>query len=158
MINGDIKNTEIDPIKTAHNVRIFFETVFPDYLIEAGYHRTDLKTHQINQNGVVSHNGLDAEGKMKHIYIMQNKCKAVYQAINSLPDKPKQPFKTILSRLYLDELENWKVAAGIGYSSSKYYDLKQKACCKFAKAIAVQKIMYNVTIPDLQVFKCESNK
>ncbi|MDF7683389.1 DUF1492 domain-containing protein [Lactobacillus sp. ESL0679] len=152
-MSEEIEITKLDNVKTAKNVRNFFQTVFPDYLIEAGYHRTDLKTSQINQTGIASHNGNSAEQKMKHIYNMQNKCKAVYQAIDSLPNKPKQPFKAILSEVYLDELEDWKVMQKVGYAKTNYGRLKQQALCQFAKALEVQKIKYDADIPNLEVIK-----
>lgn len=158
MINGEVENTELDNVKTAKNVRIFLKTVFPDYLIEAGYHRTDIKVNKINQNGFVSHTNAAPDGRMKHIYTMQNKCKAVYQAIAGLPDSSKKPFKRILTGVYLEELEDWKVANKLGYCRSRYWELKQQACCQFARSLIFQKTMYDVEIPDLQVFKCESNK
>lgn len=142
----------IDQRATARKVRIFLKYTFSDYLIKAGYHRTDLTSPQLDVAGISAHGGSNsAESKMMRIFDMQNRCKAVYHAISCCKDSSKQPFRTILKSLYIDELEDWQVADKIGYSDSRYDDLKRYALCQFADAIDTWKTLYEVNIPDLKV-------
>ncbi|WEV40342.1 ArpU family phage packaging/lysis transcriptional regulator [Lactobacillus sp. ESL0681] len=143
---------DIDQTKTAKKVRDFFKYTFPNYLVKAGFHRTDLSSPQLDPTGIAVHGGNSAESKMAHIFEMQDRCKAVYQAINYCSDSQKQPFRTILKALYIDELEDWKVAAKVQYSDSRYGDLKRYALCQFADSLETQKTRYGVDIPELKVF------
>jgi ArpU family phage transcriptional regulator len=152
-----VENTDlgldIDQKETANRVRIFFKYTFPNYLIKAGFHRTDLSSPQLDLTGVASHSGNGVENKMMKILDMQNRCKAIYQAIDHCSDSPSQPFRTILKALYIDELKDWQVANKVKYSDSRYSDLKRYALCQFADSIETWKIKYDVDIPELNIYK-----
>lgn len=107
MDNIDIDlGLDIDQMETSRKVRAFFKKTFPNYLIKAGYHRTDLSSPQLDLTGIAARNGNGAEGKMMHILDMQDRCKVVYQAIDHCADSTKQAFRTILKALYIDELDD----------------------------------------------------
>ena len=144
---------DIDQKKTAQKVRDFFKFNFEHYLIRAGYHRTDLSSPQLDPTGIMSHGGNSAENKMASIFDAQDKCQAVYHAIEQCADSPQQPFRTILKALYLDKMKDWQVAAKVQYSDSRYNDLKKYALCQFADTIVTWKIIYDVDIPELKVPK-----
>ena len=148
---------DIDQKKTAQKVRNFFKYNFEHYLIRAGYHRTDLSSPQLDPTGIMSHGGNSAENKMASIFDAQDKCQAVYHAIEKCADSSKQPFRTILKSLYIEELTDWQVAAKVQYSDSRYSDLKRYALCQFADTIDTWKTIYNVKIPELKVFKNRVN-
>lgn len=152
MENVDL-GLDIDQKATSKKVRAFFKYTFSDYLIKAGYHRTDLSSPQLDPTGVAVHGKNSAENKMVHILDMQDRCKAVYQAIDHCADSTKQPFRTILKALYIDELEDWQVAVKVQYSDSRYTDLKRYALCQFADTIETWKTLYNVDIPEMRVPK-----
>ncbi|MDF7683504.1 DUF1492 domain-containing protein [Lactobacillus sp. ESL0679] len=141
----------INQKETANRVRIFFKYTFPNYLIKAGLHRTDLKSPQLNPTGIAVHGRNSAEIRMAQIFDMQDKCRAVYQAIDHCSDSQNQPFRTILKALYIDELKDWQVADKVKYSDSRYGDLKRYACCQFADTIETWKVIYDVDIPDLKI-------
>lgn len=48
--------------------------------------------------------GNSAENKMAAIIEVQEKCQTVYHAIEQCADSSKQPFRTILKSLYIEEL------------------------------------------------------
>lgn len=153
MENVDFYMIDIDQYQTAEKVRKFFKYNFPQYLVRAGYHRTDLSSPQLDITGVSAHGGNSAEQKMASIFEAQDKCKAIYQAIDACFDSARQPFRTILKSLYIDELENWKIADKVQYSDSRYDDLKRYALCNFADTIDTFKLYYDVNFPELKVFK-----
>ena len=140
---------DIDQTKTAEKVKYFFKNDFERYILRAGYHRTDLSSPQLDQTGIMSHNGNSAENKMAIIFEAQHKCQAVYHAIDQCFDSTQQPLKG----LYIDELKDWQVAAKVQYSDSRYNDLKKYALCQFADTIVTWKIIYDVDIPELKVPK-----
>lgn len=148
---------DIDQKLTAQKVRDFFKYNFEHYLIRAGYHRTDLSSPQLDPTGIMSHSGNSVEAKMATIFEAQDKCQAVYHAIDQCADSSKQPFRTILKSLYIDELSDWQVAAKVQYSDSRYGDLKRYALCQFADTIDTWKLIYNVKIPELKVSKNRCN-
>ena len=148
---------DIDQKLTAQKVRDFFKYNFEHYLIRAGYHRIDLSSPQLDPTGIMSHSGNSAEAKMATIFEAQDKCQAVYHAIDQCADSSKQPFRTILKSLYIDELSDWQVAAKVQYSDSRYGDLKRYALCQFADTIDTWKLIYNVKIPELKVSKNRCN-
>lgn len=152
MENGDL-GLDINQKATAKKVREFFKYTFPDYLIKAGYHRTDLSSPQLDPTGVAVHGINSSENKMMLIINMQERCRAVYQAIDHCADNSKQPFRTILKALYIDELDDWKVAQKVQYSDSRYSDLKRYALCQFADTIQTWATLYDVYIPNLLVFE-----
>lgn len=53
----------------------------------------------------------------------------VAKAISKCQDKPKKPFKTILTYAYLQE----KIRKRVGYSHSRYSELKRMALEEFTK-------------------------
>ena len=144
---------DIDQKLTAGRVRNFFKYNFTKYLIKAGYHRTDLSSPQLDLTGVASHGKNSAEMKMAAIFEAQDKCKAIYKAIDHCSDSSRQPFRTILKSLYIDGLEDWQVALKVQYSDSRYSDLKRYALCQFADTIDTWKTVYDVSIPELRIFK-----
>ncbi|MCT6889091.1 MAG: hypothetical protein M3Z87_05410, partial [Lactobacillus sp.] len=77
---------DIDQTKTAEKVKYFFKNDFERYILRAGYHRTDLSSPQLDQTGIMSHNGNSAESKMAIIFEAQHKCQAVYHAIDQCFD------------------------------------------------------------------------
>lgn len=52
----------------------------------------------------MSQGGNSAENKMAAIIEVQEKCQTVYHAIEQCADSSKQPFRTILKSLYIEEL------------------------------------------------------
>ncbi|QHJ77600.1 MAG: hypothetical protein [Bacteriophage sp.] len=144
---------DIDQRATAENVKRFFRNDFEKYILRSGYHRTDLTSPQLDPTGIMGHGGNSAENKMAIIFDAQDKCKAVYHAIDQCFDSTQQPFRTILKSLYIDELKDWQVAAKVQYSDSRYNELKKYALCQFADTIETWKILYGVDIPQLKVPK-----
>lgn len=152
MENTDL-GFDIDQIKTAKQVRNFLKYDFASYLLKAGYHRTDLGSPQLNLTGISAHAGNAAESKMMRIFDMQNRCKAIYQAMEHCFNSPSHPYSTILKSLYIDELKDWQVANLIGYSDSRYDDLKRYALCQFADTIEPWQVVYDVDFPELKIWK-----
>ena len=144
---------DIDQKLTAQKVRDFFKYNFEHYLIRAGYHRTDLSSPQLDPTGIMSHSGNSAEAKMATIFEAQDKCQAVYHAIDQCADSWRCVEETVLKSLYIDGLEDWQVALKVQYSDSRYSDLKRYALCQFADTIDTWKTVYDVSIPELRIFK-----
>ena len=57
----------------------------------------------------------------------------VAKAISKCQDKPKKPFKTILICAYLQEIPDYEIRKRVGYSHSRYSELKRMALEEFTK-------------------------
>lgn len=148
---------KIDQRKTAYNVKLFFNKIFPSYLMMAGKTRTYISSPNLDPTGVSAHGGLNrAESRAVDTIRAENAIDAVTYAINRCEDTPKKPYRTILASLYGTEELNIDVAMKVGYQPSQYNVKKNEALAKFADWLENCKHDFNVTdedIPSLLVFK-----
>lgn len=153
MENMDL-GLDIDQAATAQSADSFLRHDFRKYLLRAGMRYSDLLSGtQLDPTGVASHGKNSAEKRLVKILDMQERCLAVYQAIEHCSDMQKQPYRKILECLYFKHLTDYQTAIQVGYSKSRLSDLKKNALCEFADAIDTWKVYYDVDIPDLKVEK-----
>lgn len=78
----------------------------------------------------------------------------VNNAINRCSDQPKKPYKKIIIESMVNHKLRWQVAQMVGYSVSRYDDLKQGALEEFADLFLYEQLTHKITkIYDLHVYK-----
>lgn len=155
----------IDQKGTARNVRGFLLNTFEKYLRFAGLNPTDLSSiddshissPQMDASGASSIGGANhTEDKFNRIMLATDACKAIYRAIDNCQNSLKKPYRTILTRRYLEGEEGIRIQTALGYSSTSYDRLHRRACCEFADRIEYWKDHYKLddtVIPNFYVFK-----
>lgn len=148
-----INNKEIDIKGTAQNTRKFLNKDIDKYLNLSGMHRFDICSPKLN--GLPSaRNDKAREEFMLRIFYAQSIVKSVSNAITNLTDESKRPYKVILVSKYVNGLQDQFVAQKIGYSDSRYRDIKRDALAEFAIKFLYYQLLNNVEHPiDLCKYK-----
>ncbi|TVV13672.1 hypothetical protein FOF62_00495 [Lactobacillus jensenii] len=123
---------DIDTEKTARIVERFLTHDLERYLRYAGKHRLDLASPEADITGISGSNGNAQEIKLLRNLEAQAIVKAVDLTLLNCSNSSRTPVQTILVELYVKEKSNWAVAQMVGYSSSRFREIKRYALCEFA--------------------------
>lgn len=144
--------------ETAFQVKRFFDEQLYDYLANAGLHRADLKSPQLDQSGVSSHGGNSAEEKMMTIFDYQNKVAAVGSAIKNCTQTERHPNREILRLTVIEELTETQQVIRLAMSDRTYSRKKKEALCEFASRVQFWAFKCNTSIPELRRYGDFSGK
>lgn len=133
-----LENVDIDRVKTAKNVRGFFQSELKQWCLLAGQRGFDISSPAIT--GVAaSPNGNGQEKKtinqLTQIEYAENVLAAVYTAITYC-DYESQ---IILDYVYLRHWNNVKLKEKLPYEDRALDKRKQEACCQFAEGLMAAK-------------------
>ena len=146
---------DIDRAMTANRVRKFLRSNFQVYLARAGMHKADLSSpsfESIGSSGSVK-NGQEA--KLMKIFDYENKCLAVYKAIEGCSHNLNYGIvnRDILECLYIQELTDSMTQDRLNIWGGAYWLKKQDALCEFADRVVVESIKLDTDIPELRVWR-----
>ena len=151
-----LKNTKIDITKTAQNVKDFFEHDFDHYLNLSGKHRSDLSSPQMDITGITAHNGVNHQDESMAVNIDADNCVlAVDHTISSCSNSGDKPYGTILYLSYIKNISNYAIAQRLGYQTTRYYELKNRALVEFAERMELYRKRDHTSIEDLRIFEDE---
>lgn len=154
---------QIDQKATASKVRSFLGKSFERYLNFAGLNRADLSvlddTHlsspKMDVTGVSAKGGVNhTEASFLRVYESKQACMGIHNSIKKCQDGSRKMYRTILTEVYLKEVDDWKVQAQLGYSARQYATLKRRALCEFADRFEAWCIDNGIDyLPKLHVWK-----
>lgn len=144
-------NVELDKVKTASTVNDFLNNELLDYLANAGMHRTDISSPQLNATGSNHSSSNSAEEKMLKIFDYQNKCWAIGSTINNCSETSRK----ILKASVINATSDIQQISALNYSDRTFYRKKQEALCEFAQRLQYWAYRYDTNISDLRIFKKE---
>lgn len=107
------------------NTRRFFEKYLDRLLSVAGRNRVDLLPNNLKQLHT------SPESFPTHIRYAEQLTQLVGQAISTCQDQTRKPYRRILIYSYLEEVNNYESERRLGYSSSRYGELKHLALNEF---------------------------
>ncbi|POH18752.1 ArpU family phage packaging/lysis transcriptional regulator [Fructilactobacillus sanfranciscensis] len=124
---------EVDEKRTIRNAKNFLKKQLPKMMIQARVSSLSLKSPVISDMPSGSSCGNSNESKLVLVIQRQEDVKEVVRTIKGM--NKLQAY--IINAVYLENREDWKVAREIGYSQSRYHDLKNLALINFACALDV---------------------
>lgn len=124
---------EVDKKQTIRNAKNFLKKQLPKMMIQARVSSLSLKSPVISDMPSGSSYGNSNESKLVLVIQRQEDVKEVVRTIKGM--NKLQAY--IINAVYLEKREDWKVAQEIGYSQSRYHDLKNLALINFACALDV---------------------
>lgn len=116
--------------ETQNKVRNFLENEFPRYVLKSGFSMVDVQSPNFSLAPQGSHFGNSVESKMIDHLNSPHIVESVLDAINRCPHFEK----IILTKCYVQELEESQIMAQIPMGRTKYYQTKSKALLLFADA------------------------
>lgn len=137
----DLFDEEVDELATRKNVRKFFKKTFPRLIMLSGISSTQLQSPTLSDMPTNKPVGNTNEKKIINMLEAQRLVKEVINSIKCC----RGHGSTILYDVYLLNIADWKTANKIGYSHSRYQDLKNQSLLDFADAFMFEK--------DLHVYK-----
>lgn len=139
-MNAVIFLSEINEKETIKNVRVYFDKEFPRLIELSQFGRMQLSSMKLTDTQVTSSKINNQEiGMIRSINakeIVQETVKAILNC--------SEPYSTLLKGIYIDNLRNIDVQRRIGYGSTRYSELKNKALLCFADRF--------YTVKDLHVY------
>lgn len=124
---------EVDEKRTIRNAKNFLKKQLPKMMIQARVSSLSLKSPVISDMPSGSSYGNSNESKLVLVIQRQEDVKEVVRTIKGM--NKLQAY--IINAVYLENREDWKVAQEIGYSQSRYHDIKNLALINFACALDV---------------------
>lgn len=124
---------EVDKKQTIRNAKNFLKKQLPKMMIQARVSSLSLKSPVISDMPSGSSYGNSNESKLVLVIQRQEDVKEVVRTIKGM--NKLQAY--IINAVYLENREDWKVAQEIGYSQSRYHDIKNLALINFACALDV---------------------
>lgn len=127
---------------TVQRVRDFFENDYLTYLNLSNFSKYGLRSIDYTQPKVSYTKRTDALAELitkasdADLIIL-----SIKQAISDCPERPRQPYRTILTNRYLKFWPAWQVANKISYSHSQYNKLQNQALLIFANRFAIQQVI-----------------
>ena len=131
----DLFDEEVDEVATRKNVKKFFEKIFPRLIMLSEFSSTQLQSPTLSDMPASKPVGNTNE---KKIITMLEAQRLVKEAIESMK-YVRGHGSTILYDTYVLNIDNWKTANKIGYSQSRYHDLKNQSLLDFADAFMYEK-------------------
>ncbi|WP_395389248.1 ArpU family phage packaging/lysis transcriptional regulator [Fructilactobacillus frigidiflavus] len=124
---------EVDEKKTIKNAKNFFKKQLPRMMTQARISSLSIQSPSISD--MPSGGAYGNSNENKYVLMLQRQ-KDVREVFSTLKGMNKlQGY--ILNAVYLEGREDWKIAQEIGYSQSRYHDLKNLALINFACALDV---------------------
>lgn len=154
---------EIDKDKTADRVDRFLDKKFFAIRNTAGATASDLSSPLLDKSGVVNHSDvnnadmrfLGYAGQYKEIEACQHIVKAVIKTIEACPNNSRQPYASIIYKRYIKHDFDTNVYTSLGYSKSRYYQLRKDALTVFAQIFPSKMVEFAKNeinwVPDLIV-------
>lgn len=118
----------IDKTQTGKNVRNFLDKRLDKWLAMSGMQRKDM----LSITTVKVDEQLKDDLSCAYIYASQVLIRTVTITLSKLPNETKKPYRTILEDVYISGKSDFDCAFDLGYSSSRYRELKSKALNLFA--------------------------
>ncbi|KRM91703.1 ArpU family phage packaging/lysis transcriptional regulator [Fructilactobacillus florum] len=119
---------EIDERKTITNVKKWLNFSFPKLVMSAGLDAASLKSPSITDMPTDPTHGNANEAKVIRMIDNQQKVSEVMRALRGY----KHTSKVILYGIYVDNISNWQLADKLGYSHTRFNELKSQALLEFA--------------------------
>lgn len=124
---------EVDEKKTIRNAKNFLTKQLPKMMSQARISSLSIQSPAISDMPSGGMHGNSNENKVVTMIQRQRDVKEVADTIRGM--NKLQAY--IINAVYLEGKQDWKVAQEIGYSQSRYHDLKNLALINFACALDV---------------------
>lgn len=131
---------EVDEKKTIRNAKNFLKKQLPKMMIQARVSSLSLKSPVISDMPSGGSCGNSNESKLVLVMQRQEDVKEVVRTIKGM--NKLQAY--IINAVYLEKIEDWKVAKEIEYSQARYQDLKNQALIDFACALEIYGVCLTV--------------
>ncbi|USS87722.1 DUF1492 domain-containing protein [Fructilactobacillus hinvesii] len=121
---------EINTSATQQQAKRFLQKKLPRLILLSGLNLVSLKSPSLSSVPTSKPVGNTNEERIVRKLEAERLVTAVVDAISSC----NEPSKTILFGLYVKQLQPWQVIANLGYSKTRFYQLKKQALLDFADA------------------------
>ncbi|MGQ5709466.1 ArpU family phage packaging/lysis transcriptional regulator [Lactobacillus sp. PSON] len=147
---------KVDVRKTVNKVKEFFKYDYEKYETLSKY-STDLKG--VNYDNTKVNSSLNTD-KVSDLYIKAMQAKniidCVKSAIENLVERPRKPYKTLMTLRYMKHYLIWQVGNKLGYGLSQTNEIHKKALINFADIFLLEQMKLGVPVDkilDLHVYK-----
>ncbi|MDO4457174.1 MAG: ArpU family phage packaging/lysis transcriptional regulator [Ligilactobacillus murinus] len=122
-------NREVDYSKTRNNVANWFDTEYSKYQRLANIPVISSVRLSLAPKGTASANSVE------DMNVNRANAKQVLEFVEAILDTLDDRYKTIIKSLYIQRSQNWQVAERLGYGTTSYGIIKNKACALFAQTL-----------------------
>lgn len=122
-------NREVDYSKTRNNVTNWFDTEYSKYQRLANIPEISSVRMSLAPKSTVHANGIE------DLTVTRANAKQVLEFVDGVLDTLDERHKTIIKSLYIQGSQNWQVAERLGYGTTSYGIIKNKACALFAQTM-----------------------
>lgn len=122
-------NREVDYSKTRNNVTNWFDTEYSKYQRLANIPVISSVRLSLAPKGTASANSVE------DMNVNRANAKQVLEFVDGVLDTLDERHKTIIKSLYIQGSQNWQVAERLGYGTTSYGIIKNKACALFAQTM-----------------------
>lgn len=121
----------IDYKKTKNNVANWFEVEYSKYKRLANIPEISSVRMSLAPKSNVHANGIE------DLTVTRANAKQVLEFVDGVLDTLDERHKTIIKSLYIQGSQNWQVAERLGYGTTSYGIIKNKACALFAQTMDI---------------------
>lgn len=122
---------EVDYSKTRNNVTNWFDTEYSKYQRLANIPVISSVRLSLAPKGTASANSVE------DMNVNRANAKQVLEFVDGVLDTLDERHKTIIKSLYIQGSQNWQVAERLGYGTTSYGIIKNKACALFAQTMDI---------------------
>lgn len=122
---------EVDYSKTRNNVTNWFDTEYSKYQRLANIPVISSVRLSLAPRSTASANSVE------DMNVNRANAKQVLEFVDGVLDTLDERHKTIIKSLYIQGSQNWQVAERLGYGTTSYGIIKNKACALFAQTMDI---------------------